>query len=181
MHGIKRGLGAGDMHVLQFPLLYPTDSLVICCCQKLAGSLPSTGKCHVNQSHCTKLMQDLMSFAISSWGSSLRVRPEWLPLKDSDCFAKRQVNTPQLVSFLSFGHWGINYSQLSSWTRVLSSSESHWSSFLMSFFERIKNCSGSCCSATTYSWIINLKAHIKNICKDLQAMVLSRKVYWWNH
>lgn len=46
----------------------------------------------------------IKSLTISFRGSSSRVRPKCLPLEDSNCFAKRQVNTPQSVSFLCFGH-----------------------------------------------------------------------------
>ena len=71
------------------------------------------------------------SLTISSRGSPLRVRPEWSPLDNNKCFAKRHVNTPQSVSFFCLGHWGVDSSQLFSWKRVLSSPESHWSSFPM--------------------------------------------------
>ena len=55
------GLGAGDKQVLHFPLLYPTVFLGILCCQKLAGSLPSTGKLWVNRFQRAKLTQDLIN------------------------------------------------------------------------------------------------------------------------
>ena len=73
------------------------------------------------------------SLAISFRGSSLRVRLQWLPLENSNLFAKRQINTPQSVSFLCFGHLGAHLPQLPSWKRALSSSEIHWSSFLINF------------------------------------------------
>ena len=40
------------------------------------------------------------SLTISSRGSSLRVRPEWLPLDNNMCFAKRHVNTIGIILLL---------------------------------------------------------------------------------
>ena len=54
-------LGAGNKEVLHFPLLYPTGFLESLCFQKLAGSLPSSGKLWVNHFQCAKLMQDLIN------------------------------------------------------------------------------------------------------------------------
>ena len=46
---------------------------------------------------------------MSSRGSPLRVRPEWLPLDNNKCLAKIHVNTPQSASFFC---WDIEV-----WTR----------------------------------------------------------------
>jgi len=44
------------------------------------------------------------SLAISFRGSPLRVKPEWLPLDNSKCFAKRHISTPQPISLFCLGH-----------------------------------------------------------------------------
>ena len=76
--------------------------LVMRCCGKLAGSPSSTGKPRVNR-QCPKLMQNFIN-RLTFRGSSFRVKPESLPLENSNCFAKRQIDTPQSVSFLCFRH-----------------------------------------------------------------------------
>ena len=101
------------------------DSLMSEACCRTAIHWKTLGKSFSARKADTRFNKSL---TISSRGSPLRVTPEWLLLDNNRCFAKRHVNTPRSIPFFCLENWGVGLSLSLSWKRVLSSSESHWSS-----------------------------------------------------
>ena len=80
-------LGAGNKQVLHFPLLYPTGFLESLCfseaCWQSAILWKTLGKSFSARKADARFNKSL---TISSWGSPLRVRMEWLPLNNNKFF-----------------------------------------------------------------------------------------------